>query len=324
MYIMGRPSTKKPKNCRCCGKEFLVKPSLYHRKQYCDNICRIKFENDELSYRELRKKINKKISEAKGGVTKDKRTCEGCGVEFEVESWRKNRFCGRVCSMRYTGKNHSVSWNTGLTKESNETLDRLAFEHSERMKKRHETEDIWNKGLTKETDERVAAGVEKLTELRNSDGQWKDDWKKSLSKGQVHAWSQGKYPDKFTKPEQIVWEYLESLGFCVKSYSDKSDDDPTNVWYHQYPFFDTFVPDFASPGLKSIIEVDGCAYHAHDPDKCANLTAKYGWPKFAQDNAKKDRKKHWLYHDKGWKWANVWECEALKGDFHRLCQYLPL
>lgn len=301
----------------------MVKPSLYERKHYCGMECRIKFENDDLQYRKLREKINDKISQSKGGVTKDSRVCEECGKIFEVESWRGKRFCDRKCSMRHTGKHSAEPWNKGLD-ISDTRIESLSKKQSQTIKSRYDNGEIeiWNKGLTKDTDDRVASAVEKLTKLRNTDGEWKDKWREAMSKGQVKAWGDGKYSNFNTKPELLTKAYLENLGYLVKLYSEKADTDPENTWYQQYPFYDAFVPDFACPDLKMIIEVNGCMIHGHDLNKCQHRTAKYGWTKIAEDNQKRDRRKHSMYNRKGWRWAVVWECEAELGDFHRVQKYL--
>ena len=114
------------------------------------------------------------------------------------------------------------------------------------------------------------------------------------------------------------------MGHIVKPYSEKSDDDEENTWYHQYPFEDTFTPDFACPDLKGIIEVNGCHHHGHDVAKCQHRTAKYKRAEtdYVKDNIKRDRRKYSMYHRHGWKWALVWECEAHDNDFHRIEEYL--
>ncbi|MHA2279886.1 MAG: hypothetical protein ACXAC5_03290 [Promethearchaeota archaeon] len=312
-----RSKHKVPFKCSNCGKVEQIAPCRAKTRKFCNNECKIAFQTGIPKSEETKRRI----SEAKGGVKKDSRICEACGTLFEVESWRKNRFCGRVCSMRITGQNPTNSWRKGLTKDDPKIAAAIE-KQSATMKKRYETEDIWNKGLTKDTDERVAAGVKRLTKLRNTDGAWKDSWKQAMSKGQVQAHAAGKYPHTFTKPEQLTWKYLESIGHIVKPDSERSDNDPENTWYHQYNFKDAFVPDFACPDLNCIIEVNGCAIHGHDLSKCKGRTAKYGWSKFAHDNIKRDRQKYSMYHRHGWKWALVWECEAENDDFHRIKEYL--
>ncbi len=317
---MGRPPTSKPKQCLNCGTTFMVKPSRWEREKCCKKKCSNEYRNKH----GMSEETKRKISEAKGGIKKDKRICVECGKEFEVESWRKNRFHNKECSMRHIGKrSHSNTYRKLLPPDDLKILS-ANKKQQQTLKKRFADGDlkIWNKDLTKENDERVAKYVKTQTEIRNTEGPDKEAWKAAMSKGQVKAHAAGKYPFKFTKPEKVTWAHLESLGLTVKPYSEKSDDDPENTWYHQYPFFDAFVPDFACPGLRGIIEVDGCMIHGHDLSKCKHRTAKYGWTKIAVGNQKRDRRKHSMYHRKGWKWANVWECEADLGDFHRIEQYL--
>ena len=313
-----RSKHKVPFKCANCGKVEEIAPCRAKTKKFCGNECKIAFQTGIPKSEETKRRI----SEAKGGIKKDKRICEACGVEFEVESWRKNRFHSRECAMRTIGKRPTNSWNTGLTKETDPTLARLAKQHSTTMKKICEEQGVWNKGLTKDTDERVAQYVATQTKQRNTDGEWKEKWRKSMSKGQVQAHAAGKYPHTFTKPEKLTWDHLESLGHTVKSWADKSDNDQINTWYHQYNFEDAFVPDFACPDLKSIIEVNGCYHHGHDSAKCDGSIYKRGSSDYVEDNIKRDRRKYSMYHRHGWKWALVWECEAHAGDFHRIEKYL--
>jgi len=308
-----RSKHKVPFKCANCGTIKEIAPCRAKTKKFCDNKCKIEFQTGIPKSEETKRRI----SEAKGGIKKDKRICEACGVEFEVESWRKNRFHSRECAMRTIGKrSHSNSWRKGIAKDDPKNIAAIA-KQSVTMKKICEEQGVWNTGLTKETDERVAQYVATQTKQRNTDGEWKDKWRDSLSKGQVQAHAAGKYPHTFTKPEKLTWVHLESVGHIVKPYSEKSPDDPKNTWYHQYPF-EKFVPDFACPDLKGIIEVNGCYHHGHA--KCGLY--KQGSSDHVEDNIKRDRCKYSLYHRRGWNWALVWECEAHSDDFHRIEEYL--
>ncbi len=309
--------------CSFCGKKKEVNPCRFKegKRFFCGP------EHKQLSERgkKLSEETKQKISDAKGGRSTEKRICVGCGIEFECDAWSDKIYHDLKCSGHHIGKQSHEPWNKHETKETNAILKKKGKEHSKTMKKKFESGyETWNKGLTKETDERVAKYVETQTKQRNTEGEWKEQWKDSLRKGQVRAYAAGKYPSKFTKPEKITWAYLESLGFLVKPADEQSDDDQPNTWYHQYNFFDAFNPDFACPDLQAIIEVNGCAVHGHSKEKCSHRTAKYAWPKMAAGNIKRDRRKYSMYHRRGWKWALVWECEADKGDFHRLHERLGL
>lgn len=311
--------------CNYCGKEKEINPCRFHegKKFYCGP------EHQRLGQkgRKVSEETKRKISATKGGIKTEIRICiaPDCNEKFEVPKWSKKIYHDKKCSSRHIGSQSNPAWNKGLTKESNEVLKARGERHSKWMKDQYSSGDlkIWNKGLTSKNDERMRKLTEHLTKLRNTDGEWKENWRKNMQASQVKAHAAGKYPKKFTKPERLTWAYLESIGCTVKFYYDKSDDDPVGTWYHQYPF-EKFVPDFACPDKKAIIEVDGCAYHWHDPLKCQKPEAKYGWSKFAQNIAKRDRRKHWFYHSRGWKWANVWECETKVGDFHRIKRYLGI
>jgi hypothetical protein len=318
---MPRKSSNLTKECRNCEKEFKVKPSRYEREKCCSKEC----SRSYLRKHGHSEETKKKISATKGGVKKEKRICIGCGTEFEVEKWREKVYCTRECSMRIIGQRPTNSWNTGLTKEDNDKLKELGEQHSQWMKDQYESGEleIWNKGLTTETDERMKKLNDHLTKMRNTDGPWKEMWREAMRKGQVNAWANGSYDRAITQPEQIIWDHLESLGYTVKHYQYRNgEDDLDNTWYFQFPFMNAFVPDFAMPKKKWIIEVNGCGVHGHDLDKCVDRCAKYGITKFGEENGKRDRQKYSMYYRNGWKYAVVWQCEADNGDFHRIEEYL--
>lgn len=105
-----RSKHKVPFKCSNCGKVEEIAPCRAKTKKFCSNDCKIAFQTGIPKSEETKRRI----SEAKGGVTKEKRICEGCGIEFEVEKWRKNRYHSRECSMRTIGKQSHPSWNTGF------------------------------------------------------------------------------------------------------------------------------------------------------------------------------------------------------------------
>jgi len=306
--------------CPICNKHMLMNPCRVGKKKYCSRQCKDKSAIGIPKSEAVRQKI----SEAKGGIKMKELVCTNCEIKFEVENWKKREFCSRHCSMSFIGKQSHSPWNKGLSPDDPRIIAR-SVKQSKTLKERYETGEIkvWNKGLTAETDERMAKMTETLTTMRNTDGEWKEKWRESMRKGQVKAWAEGKYDRPITSPEQKVWDYLVSLGCNIKWFKDISEGDALNTWYFQFPFKDAFVPDFACPDLQLIIEADGCAIHAHDPQKC-DRNIKYGVTNFGLHNAKRDREKHHLYHKHGWKWANVWQCEAEKNDFHRIHRELGI
>jgi hypothetical protein len=310
---------RKPKQCRNCGQIFLVKPSRFDREKCCSKECSLKWKKEH----GMSEESKQKISQTKGGIKKEKRICVGCGIEFEVERWKKKRYHNRECSGRATGKLSTIPWNKGLTKDDPRVKASLK-KHSETLRKRYITGEIeaWNKGLNKVSDERIAKGAQTQSDTWwNKPEEERNKIKKTLSKSQVQAHASGKYPHCFTQPEKITWEYLESLGYSVKEFKEFDCNDPPNTWYHQFNFMNTFVPDFGCPDLKSVIEVNGCYVHGHYPDKCSIINA---ISKFAQTNIKRDKQKYSFYHRNGWRWALVWECEARQKDFHRIHRELNL
>lgn len=311
--------------CSVCGKEKEINPCRVrgYKNFFCGPEHRGEFQKNKV----LSEETKRKISQTKGGIKKEKRICvrPGCGIEFEVRCGSKKQYHSRECSCKTIGeRSHNNIWNKGLSVSTDQRVAENIKKSSITKLKRYRSGEIvaWNKGLTAENDPRMAKLNEHLTKMRNTEGEWKEKWRESMRKGQVKAWSEGKYNRPITSPEQLTWNYLETIGFCVKWFKDSSKEDPKNTWYFQYPFEDAFVPDFACPDLKAVIEVHGCAIHAHDLEKCKMRTSKVAWNDFAQNNRKRDRKKYYLYHKHEWKWAIVWQCEANNGDFHRINKYL--
>lgn len=64
-----------------------------------------------------------------------------------------------------------------------------------------------------------------------------------------------------TKPERITRQLLESLGFYVKPYKDRSDLDSKNTFYMETPHKNKRL-DFALIDQKIAIEVNGDYWHA--------------------------------------------------------------
>lgn len=312
------------KNCLYCGTSFYVKPCRMDRTKFHTKECQIAYLKENPMPLDTRLKISK----AKGGIKTETRICarKDCGTEFTCPIGSKKIYHDRACSCKTIGEQSHPSWNTGLNKDNCEALMKQSKKQSSTMKSKYANGEMrpWNEGLTAQTDPRMAKMNETLTKMRNTPGEWKDSWRAALRKGQVKAWGDGKYNRELTSPEKLTWTYLESLGYLVKHFKDISTEDPINTWYCQFPFKEAFVPDFACPDLKCVIEVHGCAIHAHDLSKCQLRGAKYGWNEFAENNRKRDRCKYSLYHRSGWKWAIIWQCEADRGDFHRIAEYLEL
>ncbi len=309
--------------CAVCGKEKIITPCRY--KEGKKFFCSPEHQKKAQKGRTLSEETKKRISETKGGIATEIRICKGCGIKFEVPKWSKKIYHDRQCSSTAIGQLPTKPWNKGLTKDTDKRLQQNAERHSKYMKEQYDSGKlkVWNKGLTAKTDERMKKLNDHLTKMRNTEGPWKEAWKEAMRKGQVHAWANGSYDRAITKPEQITWDYLEFIGYSVKHYQYRNDeDDLDNTWYFQFPFMNAFVPDFALPKKQWIIEVNGCAVHGHNLDKCTGRYVKYGLNQFALDNAKRDRRKYSMYYRNGWKWALVWQCEADNGDFHRLKEYL--
>ena len=63
-----------------------------------------------------------------------------------------------------------------------------------------------------------------------------------------------------TRPEEVVSQLLEKMGYRVKPQAKQSLVDPENTFYFQYKV-DRFTLDFALAPAKIAVEVDGEAWH---------------------------------------------------------------
>ena len=259
---------------------------------------------------------------------KKKAICSECNKEFERDHWRihcdKPNYCSRQCSCKVTGRKSTQPWNKGLTAYTSSKVKILGDVISAIHKKSYSSGNrtVWNKGLTKETNSSLAQASITMSKTRNTPGPWRDWWKSQMSKGQVKAHAAGKYPHTFTKPEKDTWAYMTSIGLSVKKFEDIDPSDASGTWYHQVPIGEYWVADFACISSKQIVECNGCYIHGHRLDKCEHRTAQYGWSDISKRNRKKDIIKTAAYVKEGWTYALVWECEAERGDFHRVDKML--
>lgn len=95
-------------------------------------------------------------------------------------------------------------------------------------------------------------------------------------------------------PEQKFKSILESIGFVVKSFSQKTIIDPLNCFYVEFPFENMFI-DFALVQSKLAIEIHGEYWHGLE----ASIT-----PRQAEKRIQDARKKVILLKNK-WKLIEV-------------------
>jgi len=76
-----------------------------------------------------------------------------------------------------------------------------------------------------------------------------------------------------TEPEKMLTLSLESIGFIVKPYRDKTLIDPLNCVYSQMQFKNRRL-DFALPNARIAIEVDGDYWHGSRQNKVTAMQLK--------------------------------------------------
>ncbi len=107
-----------------------------------------------------------------------------------------------------------------------------------------------------------------------------------------------------TKPERITQQLLESLGFYVKPYKDRSHLDDRNTFYTETPH-KTKRLDFALIKHKLAIEVNGDYWHATAKKNVSNGQLK--------QKISDAEKKHILTND-GWSLLVISEHSLLNSD----------
>ena len=96
------------------------------------------------------------------------KSCEYCGKET-----MNKHFCSNKCHAKWGVENKSGQfifkgrkpWNTGLTKEIDNRVEKAAIKRSNTTKTKYASGEIknWNDGLTKKTDKRVAVAANKIS-----------------------------------------------------------------------------------------------------------------------------------------------------------------
>lgn len=116
---------------------------------------------------------------------------------------------------------------------------------------------------------------------------------------------------KHTKPELAVRSVLRTLGYRYRLHGKNLPG----------------VPDIVFPGLRKIIFVHGCFWHAHANCKVANRpkSRRRFWDaKFERNKARDRLNKRSLARD-GWSVFTVWECQTKRSAdllAKRLCGFL--
>lgn len=128
------------KKCKVCDNEFLIYPSIQHKKIYCSRDCRIKDTTVVITCLECKKKHNmlkcyvkeKRIKPLFCSdncyntycdrrnykiIARHKRKCTNCGEIYNRWSWQHSKsgfyYCSQKCSIEHQkGKNHH-SWRGG-------------------------------------------------------------------------------------------------------------------------------------------------------------------------------------------------------------------
>lgn len=104
---------------------------------------------------------------------------------------------------------------------------------------------------------------------------------------------------KDTKPEMVVRRLVHAMGYRYRLHRK---DLPGK-------------PDLVFPGLRKIIQVNGCFWHQHPDPACRRAripkTRREFWVPKLEGNARRDIENERALRKLGWDVLVVWECETI-------------
>jgi len=255
--------------CDYCGKIAKKRPSYIKEHNFCCRECYHKYQSEFL------RGENNKNSRPKNTYH-----CANCGKEIllheSVIKHKKNIFCSKQCRFDYDSKafkgKNNPNYRRGNIKINclycGKEFERPAWEEGRAKYCSKECKDkYWSEVLSKTPENQ-----------------------KRLKQQGIN--SQLKQKNKFTKPELIVYEYLQNNNIaCIP----------------QHPMCDRFVVDFFIPSLNMVIEVLGDYWHGNP--------LKYTDDKLTEKQLKtreKDKIKMDFLTKEGFKVHMIWENDIYK------------
>ncbi|WP_271783689.1 very short patch repair endonuclease [Aquimarina algiphila] len=111
----------------------------------------------------------------------------------------------------------------------------------------------------------------------------------------IRSYNMSQINGKDTKPEMLVRKFLHSNGFRFKLHDKNLPG----------------KPDIVLPKYKTIVEVQGCYWHAHQNCKYFKLPKSNTefWKNKISDNVKRDNENHKKLNELGWNLIIIWECQ---------------
>jgi DNA mismatch endonuclease (patch repair protein) len=116
---------------------------------------------------------------------------------------------------------------------------------------------------------------------------------------------------KDTAPEMAVRRFAHGLGYRFRLHRR---DLPGR-------------PDLVFPGLRKVIQVNGCFWHQHPDPGCRNAvmpkTRPEWWRAKLLGNVRRDQLNAAELAQLGWQLLTVWECQVRAGDYrHSVIEFL--
>lgn len=256
--------------CDYCKKNFNLKGKSYIKKHnFCCRECYHKYQSDFLRGKDNKNSIEKNIY-----------YCANCNKEIALlesqAKYKKNIFCSKQCRFQYDSKVFVGSGNPNY-RDGNIIINCLCcnkeFARPANQKGRA-------KYCSKECKNKYWSEVLSKTP---------ENQKRLIQQGITAKLNQ---KNKFTKPEIIVYDYIQKLNIiCIP----------------QHPMCNRFVVDFFIPSLNMVIEVLGDYWHGNP--------LKYSDDKITEKQLKhrqKDKFKMDYLIKEGYEVHMIWENDIYK------------
>ena len=222
------------------------------------------------------KYCNRKIS--KSNITKHESACKGPKISYKLNHDGLNcQFCGKECKNRNGLCNHERMCNLNPNRQTN-----VGFTKFNAARKAGLVTS-WNTGLTKDTDERVKKSVTSLSKYYEThSGSWTG---RTHTEEQKQKISQSRKQYLLEHPDQVPYllNHSSQESYPERYFTELFEKEKINL-HKEYYCLGYFL-DFCDPVKKIDIEIDGEQHYVDikmvEHDKIRNAALKEaGWTVF--------------------------------------------